>query len=101
MTCSTLCGRKRPSASNWNLLKNQRLQGTCCNQPTRSGLMRMERLLLLLPNRPQPLTRYGTTFLIVCVSAALQYGLVPYSGHVSLFLFIPAIFVAGLAFDRG
>lgn len=63
--------------------------------------MRMERLLLLLPNRPQPLTRYGTTFLIVCVSAALQYGLVPYSGHVSLFLFIPAIFTAGLAFDRG
>jgi len=65
-------------------------------------LIGMERLLLLLPSRPQPIiVRYGITTAIVVVLFLLQVGLYSYSGFIGLFLMMPGIFLAGVMFDRG
>ena len=62
----------------------------------------MENLLLLLPNRPQPLlVRYGVTTLIVLVCFALQIGVEFQSGMFTFFLLMPGIFLASVLFDRG
>ena len=62
----------------------------------------MKNLLLLLPNRPQPLlVRYGVTTLIVLVCFALQIGVEFQSGMFTFFLLLPAIVLASVLFDRG
>ena len=62
----------------------------------------MEKILLLLPERPQPpVIRYGTTIAVILVSFGCEYALAQLSGDVPLFIFFPAVFFAGLAFDRG
>ena len=62
----------------------------------------MERLLAILPDKPQPLwVRYGTTAGIVAVSCAVQTAVYAYAGFAGFFLLIPAIFAAGIMFDRG
>ena len=62
----------------------------------------MEKLLLLLPDRPQPIVvRYGVTTLIVSTFFIIQVGISTYSGFTGVFLLLPAIFLAGIIFDRG
>src|SRR5712672_1148633 len=62
----------------------------------------MDKILLLLPERPQPpVIRYGITIAVVLVSFGCEYALAQLSGDVPLFIFFPAVFFAGLAFDRG
>jgi two-component sensor histidine kinase len=62
----------------------------------------MEKLLLLLPERPPPiLVRYGATTLMIALLAVLQAGVQAISGFVGFFLLLPGIFLAGLVFDRG
>lgn len=62
----------------------------------------MERLLYLLPDRPQPLyLRYGVTTLVMVCSLALFVALEAQSGFVGLFVLLPGIFIAGIMFDRG
>jgi two-component system, sensor histidine kinase PdtaS len=62
----------------------------------------MEKLLLLLPNRPQSIfVRYGLTTLIVLVCFALQIGVEFQSGMFTFFLLLPGIFLASILFDRG
>lgn len=62
----------------------------------------MEKLLLLLPDRPQPvLVRYGVTTFIICIFFGIQTGISTYSGFSGLFLLLPAIFLSGILFDRG
>ena len=61
----------------------------------------MEKLLLILPEKPQPLmVRYGLSGLIMIASALVQLAVYRYSGFTGLF-FLPGIFASGLAFDRG
>jgi two-component sensor histidine kinase len=63
---------------------------------------RMEKLLLLLPSRPQSIfVRYGVTTLIVLVCFALQIGVEFQSGIFTFFLLLPGIFFASILFDRG
>jgi len=62
----------------------------------------MEKLLLLLPERPQPvLVRYGVSAAIILVCSALQYAVYRVAGFAGLFLLLPGIFAAGILFDRG
>jgi two-component sensor histidine kinase len=62
----------------------------------------MEKLLLILPERPQSiLVRYGISGLIMIASAVVQLAVYRYSGFTGLFLLLPGIFASGLAFDRG
>jgi two-component system, sensor histidine kinase PdtaS len=62
----------------------------------------MEKLLLILPEKPQPLmVRYGLSGLIMIASALVQLAVYRYSGFTGLFLLLPGIFASGLAFDRG
>lgn len=62
----------------------------------------MERIALFLPSKPQPaLVRYGWTTIIVAVSCAAEYGFSEMTGDLSLFLFFPAVYFAGIAFDGG
>ena len=62
----------------------------------------MEKLLLILPERPQPvLVRYGVSGLVMIATAIVQLAVYRYSGFTGLFLLLPGIFASGLAFDRG
>jgi two-component sensor histidine kinase len=62
----------------------------------------MEKLLFLLPDRPQSiLVRYGVTTLIVLVFFALQIGVELQSGMFTFFLLLPGIFLVAVLFDRG
>jgi two-component sensor histidine kinase len=62
----------------------------------------VEKLLAILPEKPQPLLlRYGVTAAMVAVCCALQVAVYAYAGFAGFFLLIPAIFAAGIMFDRG
>lgn len=62
----------------------------------------MEKLLALLPRRPQPaLVRYGASAIIIVVCCLLQLGIREYAGFSGFFLLLPGIFASGLLFDRG
>ncbi len=62
----------------------------------------MERLLPLLPEPSQPLVvRYGVSALLSVCSLAVFAAVEVQSGFIGLFLLLPAIFVAGMMFDRG
>jgi two-component system, sensor histidine kinase PdtaS len=62
----------------------------------------MEKLLLLLPDRPQPfLIRYGVSAIIVLLCCGIQYGTYRFTGFTGLFLLLPGIFACGIVFDRG
>lgn len=62
----------------------------------------MEHLLHLLPTRSQPLwVRYAVTTAIVLVCFLLQVGVQYQSGFFAFFLFLPAIFLGAVLFDRG
>ena len=63
----------------------------------------MDRLLLyVLPPRPQPIAvRYGFSALFAAVSLALFAAMQEQSNFIGLFILLPAIFLAGLMFDRG
>jgi two-component sensor histidine kinase len=62
----------------------------------------MEKLLLLLPDRPQSfLTRYSISAVIMLLCCGIQYGTYRLAGFTGLFLLLPGIFVCGIVFDRG
>ena len=62
----------------------------------------MERLLVFLPKKPQPVwVRYATTTVVMAFCIAVQIGLESQTGFVGLFFLLPGIFAAGLMFDRG
>jgi two-component system, sensor histidine kinase PdtaS len=62
----------------------------------------MEKLLAILPGRPQPIAvRYGWSALIMLVSCLVQVGIKEYTGFTGFFLLLPGIFACGLLFDRG
>ncbi|GAA4133819.1 sensor histidine kinase [Aminobacter aganoensis] len=62
----------------------------------------MERLLILLPEKPQPLwVRYATTTALMAFCIAVHIGLQSQTGFVGLFFLLLGIFVSGLLFDRG
>ena len=61
----------------------------------------MDALLRMLPG-PQPIVvRYGATVALVLVTFALRAGLEDRTGAYGFILFIPAIVISALAFDRG
>ena len=71
-------------------------------RPVPRGLSRVEGRRAILPDKPQPLwVRYGTTAGIVAVSCAVQTAVYAYAGFAGFFLLIPAIFAAGIMYDRG
>lgn len=62
----------------------------------------MERLLDLLPSRPQPLVaRWGVTALLVAVFFVFRLGAGPATGPYSFIFFIPPILLAAILFDHG
>jgi len=62
----------------------------------------MEWMLHLLPGKPQPLlVRYGVTGGVTLFAFALQHAVWLLSGDTAFFILLPAVFFAGLAFDRG
>jgi two-component system, sensor histidine kinase PdtaS len=62
----------------------------------------MERLLYLLPSKPQPLAvRYGSAALLIAASLGVLAGMEAESGFIGLFILLPPIFAIGLMFDRG
>ena len=62
----------------------------------------MERLLFLLPEKPQPLwVRYATTTALMAFCIAVHIELQSQTGFVGLFFLLLGIFIAGLLFDRG
>ena len=61
----------------------------------------MERLLELLPTKPQPLAvRYGVSALLIACSLVVFAAMEAQSGFICLYI-LPAIFAAGVMFDRG
>jgi two-component sensor histidine kinase len=62
----------------------------------------MEGLLKLLPPRRQPMVlRYGVTAVLVLVFLIFRIGLGPLAGQYGFLMFIPAILLASIMFDRG
>jgi two-component system, sensor histidine kinase PdtaS len=62
----------------------------------------MERLLELLPPKPQPLAvRYCASALLVVCSLSVFAAMEAQSGFICLYILLPAIFAAGVMFDRG
>lgn len=63
----------------------------------------MENLVVrLLPNRGHgTAVRYGTSALIILSATGLRYALEGPLQHFPLLLFIPAVFLCALLFDRG
>jgi hypothetical protein len=62
----------------------------------------MERLLELLPPKPQPLAvRYCASALLVVCSLSVFAAMEAQSGFICLYILLPAIFAAGVIFDRG
>ena len=67
-----------------------------------TGFLLMERFLLyLLPPKPQPiLVRYGFSALLAAIGLGLFAAIQAQSGFIALFILLPAVFLAGLMFDR-
>jgi two-component system, sensor histidine kinase PdtaS len=62
----------------------------------------MERLLYLLPPKPQTVAlRYGVSALLMACSLGVFAAMEAQSGFIGLYILLPAIFLAGLMFDRG
>ncbi|ARQ01682.1 sensor histidine kinase [Pseudorhodoplanes sinuspersici] len=62
----------------------------------------MESLLYLLPSKAQPLgVRYGVSAVLVAIGLGLFAAMQTQSNFIGLFILLPAIFLAGLMFDRG
>jgi two-component system, sensor histidine kinase PdtaS len=62
----------------------------------------MERLVYLLPAKPQPLAvRLGVTTMIMVTCAFIQFAVHAYSDFGAYFVLLPGIFAAGFLFDRG
>ena len=62
----------------------------------------MERLLYFLPEKQQTLaTRYGVSALLMACSLVVFAAMEAQSGFIGLYILLPAIFLAGLMFDRG
>jgi two-component system, sensor histidine kinase PdtaS len=62
----------------------------------------MERLLYFLPEKQQTLaTRYGVSALLMACSLVVFAAMKAQSGFIGLYILLPAIFLAGLMFDRG
>jgi len=62
----------------------------------------MERLLHVLPTKPQPLwVQYSTTVVVMGFCMGVQIGLTNRTGFVGLFFLLFGIFATGLMFDRG
>jgi two-component sensor histidine kinase len=62
----------------------------------------VDNILDWLPTRPQqPFVRYGTATIIVLTGCAIQFALAAYTGLPGFSLLLMAVFVCGLAFDRG
>lgn len=62
----------------------------------------MDRLLHLLPGKPQTLlVRYGATVVITGILSLVQYAIWLRTGDTAFFILLPAVFFSGLAFDRG
>jgi two-component sensor histidine kinase len=66
------------------------------------SLPSMEHLLYLLPSKPQSVAvRYSVSALLVVCSLTIFAAMEAQSGFIGLFTFLPAVFLAGLMFDRG
>jgi two-component system, sensor histidine kinase PdtaS len=62
----------------------------------------MERLLYFLPEKQQTVaTRYGVSALLMACSLVVFAAMEAQSGFIGLYILLPAIFLAGLMFDRG
>jgi len=62
----------------------------------------MERLLYFLPAKQQTVaTRYGVSGLLMACSLVVFAAMEAQSGSIGLYILLPAIFLAGLMFDRG
>jgi two-component system, sensor histidine kinase PdtaS len=62
----------------------------------------MERLLYFLPAKQQTVaTRYGVSALLMAGSLVVFAAMEAQSGFIGLYILLPAIFLAGLMFDRG
>src|SRR5262245_2640483 len=62
----------------------------------------VEHLLYLLPPKPQPLTvRYGVSAFLTACSLGVFAAMEAQSGFICLYILLPAIFLAGVMFDRG
>jgi two-component system, sensor histidine kinase PdtaS len=62
----------------------------------------MERILAVLPERPQPVwIRYGVTTIIILLCSLMQYGMYQFAGFSGFFVILPGIFLCGFLFDRG
>ncbi len=62
----------------------------------------MERLLYFLPAKQQTVaTRYGVSALLMACSLVVFAAMEAQSGFIGLYILLPAIFLAGLMFDRG
>jgi|GEM_PF-2565899 len=62
----------------------------------------MEKFLFLLPPKPLPLaSRYGFSAILVAFSLGLFAAMQTQTNFIGLFILLPAIFLAGLIFDRG
>ena len=62
----------------------------------------MEQLLHLLPQKRQSVAiRYGISALLMVCSLGVFAAMAAQSGFVGLYILLPAIFLAGLIFDRG
>lgn len=67
-----------------------------------AGFPFMERLLYLLPPKPQTVAlRYGVSALLMACSLGVFAAMEAQSGFIGLYILLPAIFLAGLMFDRG
>jgi two-component system, sensor histidine kinase PdtaS len=62
----------------------------------------MERLLYFLPSKHQTVAlRYGVSALLMACSLGVFAAMEAQSGFIGLYILLPAIFLAGLMFDRG
>jgi two-component system, sensor histidine kinase PdtaS len=62
----------------------------------------VESILDLLPPKPQPLAvRYGVSALLIACSLGVFAAMEAQSGVICLYILLPAIFLAGVMFDRG
>jgi two-component sensor histidine kinase len=62
----------------------------------------MERLLYFLPEKQQTVaTRYGVSAFLMACSLVVFAAMEAQSGFIGLYILLPAIFLAGLMFDRG
>ena len=63
---------------------------------------RVEKLLQLLPVRPQPLLlRYGAAAILVLLFFIFHLGVGPAAGEYGFIVYIPPILLTSILFDRG